>query len=536
VSAVVGKEPCPDCGSRDNLVRYDDGHGYCFGMGCGRYEHGTGEKSATPRSAYVSDLIEGDFAPIESRRLASETLRKFDYRRSTFQGQPCHAATYHDQTGVAVAQKVRLPGKKFTWVGEPKRAGLYGQHLWKEGGRKIVITEGEIDALSMAQVQDLKWPVVSVPNGAQGAVKSLAKQVDWLETFTEIVLMFDNDEPGQLAARECAELFTPGKARIATLPLKDPSDMLVAGRADEMISAMWNAKVYRPDGIVAGADLWETVTALESFDSIPYPWLELNEHTKGMRLGELVTWTAGTGIGKSTVCRELAHYLVKRDERVGYVALEESVKRTALGFMSIEMNRPLHISRPTTVEEMRAAFDATLGTDRIFLYDHWGSLEGDNLVRKIRQMVKGCGVQWVFLDHISIVVSGMESNNERKDIDVVMTRLRQLAQELNVGIHLVSHLKRTSGQSHEEGGRVSLSDLRGSGSIGHLSDIIVGLERDQQDKERPNVAKLRVLKNRFTGETGEAGALEYHRDTGRLMQADPFAEETDGGDRSEADF
>jgi twinkle protein len=472
----------------------------------------------------VQDLIEGDYRPIEARRLNEETLRKFDYRRGEFKGQACHAATYHDLNGIAVAQKVRLPGKIFTWVGEPARAGLYGQHLWPSTGRKVVVTEGEIDALSMAQVQGLKWPVVSVPNGAKGAAKSIGKAVEWLEGYQEVVFMFDNDEPGKAAAVECAELLTPGKARIAVLPLKDANEMLVAGRVEELASAMWNARVYRPDGIVAGSDTWSLVLADDTHNSIPYPWLDLNEKTRGMRLGEIVTVCAGTGVGKSTAVREWAYHLVKTGELVGYVALEESVKRTAQGFMSIEMNRPLHLDRVgITEEQLKVAFDATLGLDRIFLYDHWGSIESEHLIRKIKQMVRGCGVQWIVLDHISIVVSGMESSNERKDLDIIMTKLRKLAEELNVGIFLVCHLRRKDGaKGHEQGAEVSLSDLRGTQGIAQLSDIVVALERDQQAEEDANKAKIRVLKNRFTGETGLAGAVQYNKETGRLTETDPF--------------
>lgn len=537
-SEFVAHEPCPACGSADNLARYTDGHGYCFG--CQHYVHAQGGAVAQRREPKVGgDLVAGDYRPIEARKLDEATLKKFDYRRGEFNGQPCHAATYYDHTGTAVAQKIRLPGKKFTWLGDPRKAVLYGQQLWKEGGRKIVVTEGEIDALSMAQVQGLKWPVVSVPNGAAGAAKSVAKATDFLESFQEVVFMFDMDEPGRAAAVECAELLTPGKARIAELPLKDANEMLVAGRTEELVSAMWQAKVYRPDGIISAADTWQLVLADDTHSSIPYPWLDLNEKTRGLRLAEIVTVCAGTGVGKSTACREWAHHLIQRGERVGYIALEETVKRTVLGFMSIELNKPLHYDRDGLTEaQLREAWEKTAGTERIFLYDHWGSIESEHLLRKVRQMVRGCGVQWIILDHISIVISGIESTNERKDLDVAMTKLRKLAQELNIGIVLVSHLKRRDGnKGHEQGAEVSLSDLRGSQSIAQLSDIVVAMERDQQAEEGANVAQLRILKNRYTGDTGPAGSVVYNKETGRLTEMHPFeAVPNEDDDRHEADF
>src|SRR5690606_19316419 len=112
-----------------------------------------------------------------------------------------------------------------------------------------------IDALTVSQLQGNKWPVVSIPNGAQGAAKAIKKSLDWIEGFEKVVFMFDMDEAGQLAAKECAKLITPGKAYIASLPLKDANEMLLAGRGKEVIDAIWDAKAFRPDGIVYGSDI-----------------------------------------------------------------------------------------------------------------------------------------------------------------------------------------------------------------------------------------------------------------------------------------
>ncbi|MGZ7142631.1 toprim domain-containing protein, partial [Streptococcus pyogenes] len=85
--------------------------------------------------------------------------------------------------------KLRYPDKKFSFIGDSKACGLFGQHLY-EPGRRLVITEGEIDALSVAQALGLRWPVVSVPNGAQGAAKSIKRELEWVNGFDEVVLMF----------------------------------------------------------------------------------------------------------------------------------------------------------------------------------------------------------------------------------------------------------------------------------------------------------------------------------------------------------
>jgi len=187
--------------------------------------------------------------------------------------------------------------------------------------------------------------------------------------------------------------------------------------------------------------------------------------------------------------------------------------------MGLHLNKPLHLGTvEVTDEEFKDAFDNTLNTGNIYMYDHWGSLGSDNLLSKIRYMVTACGCGYIILDHISIVVSGIEEGDERRTIDNLMTKLRGLVEEVNCGLILVSHLKRPQGnKGHEDGAQTSMAQLRGSASIGQLSDIVIGCERDQQGED-PDRTTVRVLKNRWTGETGIACSLDYNHETGRLTE------------------
>ncbi|QOV06103.1 DNA primase/helicase [Rhizobium phage Pasto] len=534
-SEFIDHEPCEKCGSSDGLARYDDGHGYCFV--CQHYEPADGEPSDQPRqSAKKSkDLLPiGEFKPLPPRKLTEETCKKWGYTIGQMGNQPVQIANYKNDLGQIVAQKVRFKNKDFRFLGETKEAGLFGQHLWRDGGKRIVITEGELDAMSVSQVQGHKWPVVSLANGAQSAKKALQASFEWLDKFDEIVLMFDNDEAGREAVEKCGSIrFKAGKLKIAKLPLKDANEMLVAGRGSEIVDAIFGAKAYRPDGIVAGADMWDTVNQQDEEYTLELPFMNMQKMTLGVRLGELWTFTAGSGIGKSAIVREIAYNFVRNDETVGMIMLEENVKRTARGLMGLGINKPAHaVWNELTDEEKKEGFDLTLGTNRIFLYDHFGSSDIDNIVSKIRYMAVGCDAKVVILDHLSIIVSGTEDGDERRLIDNIMTELKTLAMELNIAIILVSHLKRPQGdKGHEDGARTSLAQLRGSHAIAQLSDFVVGAERDQQG-EFKNITTLRLLKNRYTGETGECGWLEYDPDTGRLVECmeDPRQKEADGSD------
>jgi len=517
-SNFTGHEACPKCESSDALARYDDAHGYCFS--CGFHEQESGVASEKQPEVSKS-LIDREYQAIPNRGLNEETCKKWDYGVTLHHGKPMQVATYRNDAGVPIAQKLRMPDKSFQILGDSKKMGLYGEHLWRSGGKMVTVTEGEIDALSVSQQTGNKWATVSVPNGAQGAHKAVARSLEWLETFESVVFMFDNDQAGREAAERCSLMLSVGKAKIATLPLKDANEMLVAGRGSEIVSAQFGAKPFRPDGVVLGEDLWEQVSEVDDSESFPYPWAGMNDKTYGIRKGELVTLTSGTGIGKSSICREIAHHLIINDKKVGYIALEESVSRTAKGIMGISLNLPIHIhGTNVSMEQLHDAFQATMGTGNCILYDHFGSMDVDHLLGKIRYMVKALDVEYVFLDHISIMVSGYEDGDERRRIDNIMTKLRSLVEEVGIALIIVSHLKRPEGKAHEEGAKTSLAQLRGSASLGQLSDLVLGFERDQQAEGDADVTTVRVLKNRYSGETGVNCTLRYSRETGRLKETD----------------
>jgi len=256
-------------------------------------------------------------------------------------------------------------------------------------------------------------------------------------------------------------------------------------------------------------------------NSVDYPWEGLQQKTLGARTGELVVLTAGSGVGKSAVVRELAYHFMSTDQTVGMLMLEENIERTALGFIGLHLNTPLHLDRGDPSEEgLHEAFKATSGSGRLWLYDHFGSTSAGNLLERIRYLAVACGCDFIVLDHISIAVSDADANDtdldERRLIDMLMTKLRSLVEELGIGLFVISHLKRPQGKGHEEGSMPSLSQLRGSPAIAQLADFVIGLERNQQDNDTRNETTLRVLKNRFSGDTGEAGVLFYDPDTGRL--------------------
>lgn len=527
--------PCESCGSTDANSLYSDGHQYCFS--CQAYVHGDGEAShtSTTKKARMEGLITGEYKPLLKRKITEETARKFGYQVGEYKGKVVQIAPYFDSSGTMVAQKVRFADKTFTVAGDTKAISgcLFGSNLWN-GGKKIVITEGEIDAMSVSQAQQNKWPVVSIPNGAQGAKKSLSKCLEYLEGFEEVILMFDQDEPGKAAAAECAELFPPGKCKIASLPMKDANELLQAGREGDIISAIWNAKAYRPDGLVNVIDLKEEIKKPTEWG---LPWFidELTRLTYGRRKGEVYGLGAGTGVGKTDLLtQQIAYDIEVLKLRVGTIFLEQKPVETAKRVAGKLAGKRFHVPDAGWTEaELDAAVDRL--SDSLVMYDSFGETEWSAVKAKIRFMVVSEGIELIYLDHLTAMA---DTADEKGSLEQIMKEMAGLAQELGCIIHFVSHLATPEGKPHEEGGRVSIRHFKGSRSIGFWSYFMFGMERDQQ-AEDPVVrmtTTLRVLKDRYTGQaTGEVIYLGYDKETGLLsvteapQKASPFKDETASG-------
>ena len=505
-------DACTSCGSSDGLAVYTDGHTYCFV--CHEW---TGSDN-TQRSQYTTRMsYQGSAERLQKRNISQKTCERY----KIFKDGDILRMYYHNVNGHPIGAKVRTKNKVFTYEGETDGT-FFGQHLFFRNSKEksVVITEGELDAASVSEALG-DFPAVSLPSGAAAAKKAMKNNYEWLQQFEKIILWFDNDEAGQKAVKDAANALPPGKVFIATTDAyKDASDALQANDYKAIEQAYWSAKPYRPDGIVDGKSLLELVTTPQPPSNYDYPFQGLQSKLHGIRHGELVTVCSGSGIGKSSVCRELATHLLQAGERVGYLALEESNRRTALGLMSCAVGKALHIGEHSH-EELTEAFDASMANWDLYLFDGFGSYDPDVIYNRIEYLSQGLDCKVVFLDHLSILLSGLEGD-ERRMIDTTMTRLRSLVERTGISLFLVSHLKRTTGdKNHEEGARVTLGQLRGSAAIAQLSDSVIGLERDQQSDQTGGATTVRVLKNRYSGETGVACTLSYNLETCKFDETEP---------------
>ena len=540
-------KPCPNCGGSDPVSINSDGSAKCFS--CGEffrdYESAMGGNVADFSSYQRSsnNIIQDKqsvYHALTDRSITLDTVKKYGVRSVKDESGKIiehHYPAYINNEEVAT--KIRRPDKHFSWSGSPKGTGLFGQQIASAGGKFITITEGECDAMAAYELLGSKWPVVSVKNGAQGAAKDVQENLEFLESFDFVVISFDNDRAGIEASKKVARVLKPGKAKIITLPkeFKDPNEMLKLGQHKAYVNSWWAAKLYTPSGILNVSEERENYKKREKKESVPYPWHGLNAKLEGLRQKELITLTGGTGLGKSSVTRELQHWLITNtNDRVGVIALEEDWRRTVDGILSIEANARLHIDSVRAQfsdEEIDNFFNVLYGgnnENRVYVHAHLGMNDVDSVFSKLRFMAMGLECKWIVFDHLHMLLSMTTDGDERRNIDSIMHNFRTLVEETGVGLILVSHLRRVDGnRGHENGIEVNLSHMRGSQSIAQLSDSVISLERNQQaeDPIEASTTRVRVLKSRYTGDTGIATHLFYDKDTGRLSEISMEVEEQD---------
>lgn len=526
---------CSACNSSDACAWHDDGHGFCHS--CRTYfppteqkekrhtlsEQGLKNTSVTP----VTDV----FRAIPKRGLTEAAIAKYQIGINLDKTKDVAHLYPYFKDGSHVANKVRKRTiKDFYWEGSPSAAELFGQHLFPAGGHKaITLVEGELDAASAWQLLGCRYPVVSVPSVGH-AVKAVKTNFEYLNAFDEIVVCFDVDEakikpdgseffPGQEAAKKVAEMFAPGKCRIMTLQEgKDPNEYLTKNiDSKKFVQEWWHAPRFSPTGLKPGSTMWDEIVNRPSSFSIPYPWEALNQKTFGIRLSEAVLLMADTGVGKTSIFKEIEHSILTSPEviekgyGVGFLHLEEPNFDTALGLLSIEKNKPYHLpDTPRSNEELRDAYDKVLNNERAIFYDHFGSNDIEEILAKVRFMsVMGC--KYIFIDHLSIIVSD-QSGDERKQLDEISTKLKTLTMELNIAVFCVIHTNR-DGQA------------RGSAGPEKVANIHMSLHRSKKDPDpwRRNVLKIEIEKNRFSGRTGPTLWLFYDEGTGRLIELDEVA-------------
>lgn len=531
-SEFIRHTSCDVCDSSDANAIYSNGTSYCFS--CEKHA----VLDAIPKEVFkivketdISKIAELNVRGFKERKIKKEVTDFFDVKVKESGDDITHHYYPYTKEGKIVGYKERqVIDKQFKVIGNIKDTELFGQSKFSAGSaKKIIVTEGEIDCMAVAQAHwdqyQRTFPVVSIPTGAGSSRKSLAANREYLRSFEEVILMFDQDEVGQEGCKEAAKIIGVDKVKIAKLEHKDPSDSYLELGQHGIMNQVWNAQPWCPSGVINDVDLIKE-QYLNDRDAVYFPWPEfvskMNDKIYGRRFGSITMFTSGTGCGKTTFLREDAYHVWSNsDHMVGVCSLEESVAETTRGFISLHLNKRIGIpTTKSTVKEEIKAIDKIFDGGRFMLLDHQGSLADDSLIDKIEFMaVSGC--KFIYLDHITIAVSETEGNINQA-IDKVMSELLKICKRHDVWIGVVSHLRKTGGDktSFEDGGSIDMDALKGSGSLKQVSAQIIALSRNlnHEDEAERHKIKLSVLKCRFSGNTGPTCSYSF-KTNGRLQSA-----------------
>lgn len=505
---IESKLPCPSCTSSDAYHLYDDGHGYCFSCNTRTPSRKEGD-FVLNENELDTNTYTYEFIPL--RGISKSTLKKYNaITKISPEGKPLVIGFPFPNGSLKLRSFTAkdIQWKKGDGYADPQ-PGLFGRDKFEAGEHKfVVITEGEFDALSIYQTVQI--PAVSVQS-ASTAVRDVSADRAFINSFERIYLAFDGDRAGREAADKVAQLFDFNKVyQLKFDKFKDANDFLQHGDDASLRNVFHNARRYQPDNIISHLNEFDAILAETKNVGIPYPFSALNEKTYGIRTSESVLITAQEGVGKTELMHAIEYQILKEtDDAVGAIFLEEPKQRHLQALAGLELGKPAHLpDSGCTLDQVRSALRTVVGTDeRLHVYSHFGSDDPDALIDTIRFLVTARSCRYILLDHISMVVSGLAGEDERRALDYFSTRLEMLVKELDFALIMVSHVN-------------DYGQTRGSRYISKVADIRIDISRDvmNADPVVRNTTELVVSKNRFSGKTGFACKLLFDRETHRYAQ------------------
>lgn len=530
---VVERLPC-QCGSRKGknvFINEDNTYSaYCFA--CKSYDHDPYKdkpKDYKPPVAFkkTPEEIAAEIKAISAfksfelpdRKLRKDSVEYFNVKVGVSEQDGVTPETHYYPyllNDNLVGYKVRyVANKKFFAMGDIKECDLFG---WKQaiqsGSKRLYITEGEIDAISLYQLlkdnnRGTEWAaiepaVVSIVKGSSSARGELAQHLKSIrEYFKEIVLVFDKDAAGQKAVVDVLQIIPD--ALVATLPAKDVNECLVQGRAKACIAAvLFNAKKPKNTRLVLADDLFEKAKEKPQM-GFPWPWRHVTDITRGIRLGETIYIGAGQKQGKSEIVNTLAaHFIIELGWKVLLAKPEESNVKSVKMVAGKLAGKIFH--DPKIPYDEAAYYEAVTGiSGKLYLLNLYQHVGWETLKTDIREAA-ALGCKAIFIDPITNLTNGLNAADANTKLQEIAQELSAMALDLNVVIFIFCHLRNPdNGPPHERGGEVLSSQFAGSRAMARSCNLMLGLEGNRDPNlshEERNLRTLVLLEDREFGENG----------------------------------
>lgn len=524
-----------DCGTMKGLQVFEDQDtgditGFCFS--CNTFVRDPlGDKTlddlpAASRKVKTDQEIEQEIQELSEyptikwteRKLSRNSLAHFGITTSVSEEDGQTPIAYHfpyTDGGNLVRIKTRLTQEKRMWsVSKQSAVDLFGwEQAVRTGARRLIITEGEPDAVALysiverytkEQYQDFKPAICSLPNGAASASKDLARLAAKIRRhFQEVVLCFDNDEPGEKAATDCMKIFPDAKT--ITLPEKDANDCILKGAAKAAFNAItFKAEKRKNTRLVNGKDLHQQARQPAVW-GFPWPWEHLNKATRGIRFGETIYIGAAQKMGKSEVVNALAAHFLQYDMPVLLAKPEEANNKS---YKMIAGKMVGSVFHDPEVPFDDAAYDRAgeMIGDNLFLINLYQHMGWETLKADIRDAATQ-GVKAVFIDPITNLTNGMNAADANTKLQEVAQELSAMALDLDIVIFIFCHLRNAdNGPDHTRGGAVLSSQFAGSRAMARSCNLMIGIEGNRDPdltEEERNIRTLSLLEDREFGSVGK---------------------------------
>ncbi len=311
------------------------------------------------------------------------------------------------------------------------------------------------------------------------------------------------------------DLFDPGKVKRAVFPRKDANETLTEMGSHVLKETVEAAKEIRPDGIKPSSAYAGLVLKPPDRRATDCAFSFWNTKTPFYD-NQLIILVAGSGIGKTTFARSLCLHDMERGIKCGWLGLEETADEAIFRFVGMAAGIQLHARQnydELTQDQMKNIEQAdrfVTGSGMLELFDHFGSLDEEVILQRMSYMVRSLGCKHLYLDHLTIIGSGL--GHDTRTIDSLITKIRSFIAATKCTVFAISHLSRQPNQNFEDGSVPELHAIRGSHGVVQLADTVWALGR----KRGSNITESHCLKNRMLGRCGYSGSFQFNEATQQL--------------------
>jgi twinkle protein len=511
------------------------------------------EKSAEDIQREVAEVESYQFLTIPSRKLRDTTLAKFDARVSVSEGD--------GETPTAIFWPVTKAGKKTGYhvkvldkncapynIGDTRDCDLLNwENAKSSGAYRLIITEGPEDMASVDRIYEMHGSdpsyhpaVASLPHGASSAKKVLTKHAeDIRRLFKEVVLCFDDDAAGHLAVEKAMQALPHAKS--IKLPTKDANQALVEGKAKAAYNAMaFHAEAPKNTRIVTAGDIHEKAKEPATFGQLSWPWKQMNEDLRGIRLGETIYLGAATKMGKTTMKNAIGAHFIAEDKVKVFMAAPEEPNVMTYKLLANQLTGKIFHDPKVPFDDAAYEHAGSILKDKLYMLNLYQHLGWDSLKKDITAAVD-MGVKAVFIDPVTSLSNGVNSGDANTLLQSFSQELAAMAEDMQFAAFIFCHLKAPEGQiaedkrntfykqghyidlgncSHEMGGSVYSSQFAGSRAMQrscHLMLALLGNKDPDLPEETRNTREIRVLEDRMWGSSGKY-QLFYNKNTGRFVE------------------